>query len=86
MSPQLDCLMHCVDKKYLDSVKEIQLLKKFLYSQAPTHLTSPRAFKKIIQKVAAKEFNQFITDKIYKNLQESQGSKLLIYKNNKTPA
>lgn len=36
MLPQLDFLMHYVDKKRLDSIKEIQQLKKkFLYSQPP---------------------------------------------------
>lgn len=46
-------------KKRLDSIKEIQLLKKIPLLTTPTHLTSPRAFLK--EKIAAKDFNQFIT-------------------------
>lgn len=51
MLPQLDFLMHYVDKKCLDSIKEIQELKKTIpLLTTPTHLTSPRAFLKELKK------------------------------------
>lgn len=83
MLPQLDCLMHYVDKKTFGFHQRNPAVKKFFtHNRHPSN--QPKSIFKRIKKIAAKDFNQFITGEIYKNLQESQSSKLLIYKNNKT--
>lgn len=42
----------------------------------PRPPNEPKSIFKRTKKIAAKDFNHFITGEIYKNLQESQSSKL----------